>query len=221
MARISGQIDVAKSEAILDAAIEVLAERGVSASMDEIARRAGVSKQTIYNHYGSKAELVRIMSARRVHEITASLVAPVPPVEGAPDTAITDLYVIDGAEPESPDVVVQFREPFTFAGTMFASPGGTAPLAGGSFHLIDALGTDTIVETQSNGNFYSMGLVTFPVIAFRALCPDVVRMQSPISAFRRTLGHAGRSAVSRRESTVSSSESCRACGRTAHASRET
>lgn len=71
--------------------------------------------------------------------------------------------------------------PFTFAGTMFASPGGIAPLAGGSFHLIDALGTDTLVETQSNGNFYSMGLVTFPVVAFRSLCPDVVQMQSPIT----------------------------------------
>ena len=49
----------------------------------------------------------------------ASLVAPVPPVEGAPDTAITDLYVTDGATPEEPDVVVQFREPFTFAGTPY------------------------------------------------------------------------------------------------------
>ena len=76
MPRIAGQIDVSKNEAILDAAMEVLAERGVSVSMDEIARRAGVSKQTIYNHYGSKAELVRIMAERRVHEITAPLGAP-------------------------------------------------------------------------------------------------------------------------------------------------
>jgi len=76
MPRIAGQIDIHKSEAILDAAMEVLAERGVSVSMDEIARRAGVSKQTVYNHFGSKAELVRIMAERRVHEITAPLAAP-------------------------------------------------------------------------------------------------------------------------------------------------
>ena len=75
MPRIAGQIDVFKNEAILDAALEVMGERGVSASLDEIARRAGVSKQTIYNHYGSKAELVRAMAARRVHEITAPLEA--------------------------------------------------------------------------------------------------------------------------------------------------
>jgi AcrR family transcriptional regulator len=73
MPRIAGQIDLGKSEAILDAAMAVLAERGVSVSMDEIARRAGVSKQTIYNHYGSKAELVRTMAERRVREITAPL----------------------------------------------------------------------------------------------------------------------------------------------------
>ncbi|MDB5419201.1 MAG: transcriptional regulator, TetR family [Phenylobacterium sp.] len=75
MPRIAGQIDVAKNEAILDAAVAVLTERGVTASMEQIARRAGVSKQTVYNHYGTKAELVRAMCARRVGEITAPLTA--------------------------------------------------------------------------------------------------------------------------------------------------
>jgi TetR/AcrR family transcriptional repressor of mexJK operon len=73
MARLPGQIDVAKSEAILDAALDVFMERGVSAPMEEIARRAGVSKQTIYNHYGSKAELVQALTSRRIHELVAPL----------------------------------------------------------------------------------------------------------------------------------------------------
>lgn len=76
MPRVAGQIDLSKNEAILDAAVEVLAERGVSAPMEEIARRAGVSKQTIYNHYGSKAELVRALCERRVHEMAAPLETP-------------------------------------------------------------------------------------------------------------------------------------------------
>jgi len=70
--------------------------------------------------------------------------------------------------------------PFTFAGTMYSSSGGTMPLAGGSFHLIDALGTDVVVQTQTNGNFYSTELVTFPVIAFGTTCPDVKPMLTPI-----------------------------------------
>jgi len=73
MPRLVGQIDAAKSEAILDAASEVLGERGLAAPMEEIARRAKVSKQTVYNHYGSKADLVRALVERRVARITAPL----------------------------------------------------------------------------------------------------------------------------------------------------
>ena len=76
MGRAPGQIDVSKNEAILDAAIEVMSERGWAAPLDEVARRAGVSKQTIYNHYGSKAELARAMSDRRSHEVSEVLDAP-------------------------------------------------------------------------------------------------------------------------------------------------
>ena len=73
MPRALGQIDARKHQAILDAASEVLAERGVGASIEEVARRAGVSKQTIYNHYRSKTELVRILVERRRSQITATL----------------------------------------------------------------------------------------------------------------------------------------------------
>jgi TetR/AcrR family transcriptional repressor of mexJK operon len=76
MPRLAGQIDLAKTEAILDAASEVLGERGLSAPMEEIARRAGVSKQTVYNHYGSKTELVRALVEQRVDSITAPLREP-------------------------------------------------------------------------------------------------------------------------------------------------
>ena len=44
---------------ILDATIDVLAEHGVSgATVDEVAERAGVSKATIYRHWGSRARLI-------------------------------------------------------------------------------------------------------------------------------------------------------------------
>lgn len=75
MPRIAGRIDQAKTEAILDAAAQVFSERGFAAPMEEIARRARVSKQTIYNHYGGKAELVRALAERRVHQVTAPLEA--------------------------------------------------------------------------------------------------------------------------------------------------
>jgi AcrR family transcriptional regulator len=73
MPRVAGQVDPAKTEAILDAASAVLAERGLSAPMEEIARRAGVSKQTVYNRYRCKIDLVRALVERRVETMTAPL----------------------------------------------------------------------------------------------------------------------------------------------------
>ena len=47
-----------KREAILEAAARVFFELGYAdASMDEIAREAGVSKQTVYSHFGAKDAL--------------------------------------------------------------------------------------------------------------------------------------------------------------------
>lgn len=65
MPRQVGQIDRRKSQDILDAAALAFAEGGLDTPMEAIARRAGVSKQTIYNHYGCKEELLRALFARR------------------------------------------------------------------------------------------------------------------------------------------------------------
>lgn len=49
-----------KRQAILSAARETFRENGVEGtSMDALARRAGVSKRTVYNHFRSKEALVR------------------------------------------------------------------------------------------------------------------------------------------------------------------
>ncbi|HEX7759798.1 MAG TPA: TetR/AcrR family transcriptional regulator [Caulobacteraceae bacterium] len=88
MPRIAGQIDLAKTEAILEATSEAIYERGLNVSMDEIARRAGVSKQTVYNHYGSKSDLVRALIDRRVELMTAAL--EVPGALNRPQEALAD-----------------------------------------------------------------------------------------------------------------------------------
>ncbi|MBO6964636.1 MAG: TetR/AcrR family transcriptional regulator [Kordiimonadaceae bacterium] len=50
--------DDSKSKAILEAASELFLELGFDGtSMDGVARRAGVSKQTVYSHYSSKEQL--------------------------------------------------------------------------------------------------------------------------------------------------------------------
>ena len=59
-----------RNEAILEAATAVFLEQGFArASTDEIARRAGASKQTIYSLYPSKAELFAALMQRRSEKL--------------------------------------------------------------------------------------------------------------------------------------------------------
>jgi AcrR family transcriptional regulator len=62
--------------AILDAALSVFAERGYhAASIDEIAREAGVSKALIYEHFASKQALWASLLDAQVAEIFRRLAA--------------------------------------------------------------------------------------------------------------------------------------------------
>jgi len=58
--------------AVLDAAIQVLAGRP-GASVDEIARAAGVSRQTVYAHFPSRDALIDAVIERASAEFTALL----------------------------------------------------------------------------------------------------------------------------------------------------
>ena len=51
-------VDMAKRQAMIRAAQDVFVNKGLeAASLEEVAAHAGVSKLTIYNHFGSKDEL--------------------------------------------------------------------------------------------------------------------------------------------------------------------
>jgi len=57
------------ANAILDAAEQVAAEEGLSASLGAVAERAGVAVGTIYNYFRDRDELFRELFARRRAEI--------------------------------------------------------------------------------------------------------------------------------------------------------
>jgi AcrR family transcriptional regulator len=55
-----------KAKQILDAATELFTQQGFEAtSVDDIAARAGVSKQTVYSHFGSKEDLFAVSIANK------------------------------------------------------------------------------------------------------------------------------------------------------------
>lgn len=64
-----------RAEQLLDLAERLFAERGFhAASMDELARRAGVSKPVVYDHFDSKEQLFATC-VRRTGEVLADRVA--------------------------------------------------------------------------------------------------------------------------------------------------
>jgi TetR/AcrR family transcriptional regulator, mexJK operon transcriptional repressor len=65
-----------KRDLVCDAAIRVFIDDGYGASMDRIAARAGVAKQTLYNQFGSKENLFAEVISQSVDAITVSLGAP-------------------------------------------------------------------------------------------------------------------------------------------------
>ena len=56
---------------VLEAAAEVFAERGPAASVDEIARRAGVGHGTVFRRFPTKDSLVAAVMCKRLEEFAA------------------------------------------------------------------------------------------------------------------------------------------------------
>lgn len=64
--------DAARNRALLvEAGREVFAERGLDASLDDIARRAGLGVGTAYRHFTNKYELAQAIFSEAIDEIVA------------------------------------------------------------------------------------------------------------------------------------------------------
>ncbi len=61
------------ADRILDAALEVFCEQGYAASIEAVATRAAVARQTIYNHFGSKQALFGAALEKAITELFSSL----------------------------------------------------------------------------------------------------------------------------------------------------
>jgi AcrR family transcriptional regulator len=72
--------DDALSIRVLDAALALAAASGLKhLTMDDVARRAGVGRMTVYRHFGSKAALVDALAVRECRRCLATIAAAIPP----------------------------------------------------------------------------------------------------------------------------------------------
>lgn len=63
----------ARRAELLDAAVEAIRTHGPAASMEQIARAAGVTKPILYRHVGGREEFVAALTERFVAELVATL----------------------------------------------------------------------------------------------------------------------------------------------------
>lgn len=106
---------------------------------------------------------------------------PFAPAADIPACAPTATPAGDGYHFPGEDCVTCHRQaggapPFTIGGTLYVDADGSAPLAGATIIIDDATGNRFSMVTESNGNFYSIAAITFPVLTYATLCPDVIPM---------------------------------------------
>jgi AcrR family transcriptional regulator len=107
----SGGIDT--RERLLDAAADVCAEHGFDgATLQEIARRAGVTATAVYNHFDSREALLYAVGLRSLRRMTVAVEATAPstfqavamaylqPDMAVPRRLLADLHVASRRDPK-------------------------------------------------------------------------------------------------------------------------
>jgi AcrR family transcriptional regulator len=86
--------DDAMAQRMLDAALELAAASGLRhLTMDDVARRAGVGRMTVYRRFGSKAALVDALAVREARQSLSRIAAAIDP-QGAISERLTELFVV-------------------------------------------------------------------------------------------------------------------------------
>ncbi len=109
-----------KRHAVIEAARRVFTEKGYNASMEEVAFEAEVSKQTIYNQFGSKEQLFNAMIEDKVSEMIEPIVSATP--DGDPREVLTQIARVYHTKIIAPDNVKMMR-------ALIAAPSAQAVLA--------------------------------------------------------------------------------------------
>jgi AcrR family transcriptional regulator len=109
----------ARPDEVLDAALELFMENGFAATrVEDIARRAGLSKGTVYLYFPSKEAVLEALVRRAIIPIADSALGALADYEGDPRIVITMVIKMVGKRFSDPRIVavpkVVFREVLGF-----------------------------------------------------------------------------------------------------------
>jgi len=90
---------------VLEAARQLFCEEGFRASIDKVAERAGVARQTVYNRFGSKTELFRAV----MQQVCDNLHEPLAARDGALRDQLIDFALRFRAHVMSPEKISAHR----------------------------------------------------------------------------------------------------------------
>jgi AcrR family transcriptional regulator len=126
-------------ELLLAAARELFAERGVDVAMADIARHAGVSNGTLYNHFSARSDLIEAVFVDRLAamvELTERALAARDPWQGFVDclTGVCELQAADRG----------FNE-------VAARGMGTSPVTQGLREIVQAKMRELFARAQRSG----------------------------------------------------------------------
>ncbi|MEU5907180.1 TetR/AcrR family transcriptional regulator [Micromonospora sp. NPDC047467] len=106
MGRTAGRSPHDTRRALLDAAADAVRVRGIHASLDEIARFAGVSKGGLIYHFASKDELILELARDQLAAFQASVDAALDPSDTAPGR-LTRAYVRAALAPDGDEAAAR------------------------------------------------------------------------------------------------------------------
>ena len=119
MGRTAGRSPQDTRRALLDAAADAVRARGIHASLDDIARFAGVSKGGLIYHFASKEELILELARDQLAAFQASIDAALDPADTAPGR-LTRAYLRAAVGPADDDAAV--REPLALVTQLMTLP---------------------------------------------------------------------------------------------------
>ncbi|MEQ0559836.1 TetR family transcriptional regulator [Amycolatopsis sp. NEAU-NG30] len=106
MPRKAGRGPEETRRALLDAAATAIRTRGISASLDDIAREAGVSKGGLLYHFPAKDALVRALAQDLLDGFRAEVQAALDPADTAPGR-LTRAYVRASLDTSQDEVAIR------------------------------------------------------------------------------------------------------------------